>query len=595
MGYATSPVWVGDGNQPPPLGFYYPKVPGYRGVANLKLGKLHVRRFFASFLLVGLVASLIPGAANALDYKSKPAATWIPNGQVWAMAVTPSRIYLGGDFTSLTNPATGGRVSRQHVVAIDRSTGNPSSTWAPAVVDAGTPGADTPTVAALNVGSDGTVYIGGDLESIGGKARNFVGAVDQDGTVLNSWRPAIDNRVWDFARSGKSLYMVGQFTEVDGQSRAGAARVSTTDAALLSWNPDLTGRAQAVAISGNKVYLGGTLTAVGGRPQEYLASVDAATGADTGWAPPSQCAAAATTCRVRDLAVDSRRVYAGIGGEPGGRAAAWSTSSNSPTPIWKDEADGDVQAVAVYDGVVYFGGHFSKSFADADGTSFARNQFAAVNPANGDVLPYTLPTNGPAIPGVWSLQADATGLRVGGTVQLSNAPYKNFLTFAAPGKLVPGPGSPTRVRVKMKGCKKCKVRLTQKRGTNKLWNSGWKQANRGKATFFVPTKRTVGLTATVDAPWERKFRRTTEVVMRYKGKPVGSKVSARAAKRGKRASSCYAGTTSKSITFRVMVKKVTVGRKVYPRAWAKKTKSYRAPTRRAPRGVLTIKRPTRCD
>jgi len=158
-----------------------------------------------------------------------------------------------------------------------------------------------------------------------------------------------------------------------------------------------------------------------------------------------------------------------------------------------------------------------------------------------------------------------------------------------------GPPPTTLVRVKTKGCKRCLVRLTQKRGAAPLWDSGWRKAKRGKTAFSVPRSNTVGLTATIRAPWQKKkSKKVTEVVMRYKGKSVGSKVGAKAAAKAKKASSCWAGTSASSKKFKVMVRHV-VGKKRAARAWVKKTQSFRKPMKKARQGVLAVKKPTVCS
>lgn len=579
------------------------------------MGKSLVRRLFTSAVLLAVVLGLVPAAAIATDYQSGATPTWIPNGQVWAMAVTPSRIYLGGDFTSLKNPATGSTVTRQHLAAIDRSTGNPTS-WAPDVV--GNPAEvdvngnrTNPVVGALNVASDGSVFVGGDFNKVEGKTRNFIASVDKDGVVLDTFQPVVNGRVWDFARAGTNLYVVGQFGQVNTVTRHGAALLSTVDGSLITaWNADLGtdlsvtgGKAQAVAISGDTVFLGGTFEKIHGRTQRFLGSVNATTGADTTWAPLSQCENPDSICRVRDLAVDSTRLYAAIGGEPGGRAAAWNLGVLTPAPLWKSDTDGEVQAVTVYDGIVYFGGHFDLKVSEMDLTvdppvikkTTARRQFFAADPATGAVLPFKLPLASPSIPGLRAIHADSQGIRIAGETQITGKPYKNFITFAALGKTVPGPVEVTKVTVKTKGCKTCKVRLTENRGGGAAWSSGWEKGKKGTTHFTVPTSRTHGLTVQVEAPWEKKQKKTAEVVMRYKGQGVGDKVSAKEAQKAKKATSCYAGTTASDLTFTAKVKKSKTGSKVAARAWVIKTQKFDKPIRKAPKGVLTTKKPTKCS
>lgn len=55
-----------------------------------------------------------------------------------------------------------------------------------------------------------------------------------------------------------------------------------------------------------------------------------------------------------DLSDDGTRLY-GAGGNSSNTMAAWSTGTG--TRVWRVSADGDIQAVDYFDGVVYFGFH----------------------------------------------------------------------------------------------------------------------------------------------------------------------------------------------------------------------------------------------
>ncbi|MFZ2502103.1 MAG: hypothetical protein WAW88_05490, partial [Nocardioides sp.] len=77
-------------------------------------------------------------------------------------------------------------------------------------------------------------------------------------------------------------------------------------------------------------------------------------------------------------------------------------------------------------------------------------------------------------------------------------------------------------------------------------------------------------------------------------KKVGQKVSAKVAAAMKKATSCYAGTSARSLKFTVQVKKVKAGAKVGSRAWTIKTQSFRKPIRKARSGMLSVKSVTTC-
>ena len=572
-----------------------------------------MRRLLCFSAMLGLLVSLLPSAALAVTYSSTAAPTWIPNGQVWAMAVTSTRVYLGGDFTKLTNPVTGESVARVNLAAIDRATGNPSSWRADVVANPQSGGLSggfrtNPGVGALMV-SGSTIYVGGDFTSIDGVDRNFAAAVSTSGSVL-PFNPNPNKRVWDFALDGGSLFVGGNFTKINGTTAlTGVAKVDPISGTVVpAFDARVSGGSvQTMVVDGSDLYVGGTFTGLSGAGnRNFLGAVNTTSGDATGFAPAQQCEDdpdPTVVCRVRDLATDGTRLFAAIGGEPGGRAAAWIIGAGND-PDWKHRADGEVQAVDYHDGVVYFGGHFSVRITElvlvlgsppAAGTRHARNQFYAADAITGSVLPYQLPTIDPATPGIRVIRADGAAVRVGGITQILNKPYRNFLTFAAAGVTIPGPvATVSRIVVKTKGCRVCKVRLYEDRGSDTPWKSKWKKGKRGKTVFKVPTTKTVGLTVQVRAPWERRMTKTTEVVMRYKGKSPGQKVSARKAARSKKATSCWAGTVADSAKLVVATKRVVIGGKVATRAWAKKTKNFLKPMRKARQGVLMVRKVTSC-
>ena len=570
-------------------------------------GKISVRRFFVVFALLGLMIGLLPASANAQSYSATASATWIPNAQVRAMVVTSTRIYIGGDFTSLTNPGTGAKVTRNHIAALDRATGNPVAGWNPSVPDGGATGGDSPAVGALMVNGS-TLYVGGDFKSIDGQARNYAAALDTNGN-LTSWNPHLNDRVWDFAMNGSNVVMVGLFGRVNvnslgggtlGVQRRSAALVNATNGQVVtSFDAQVEAgkTVQTVLVDGNTTYLGGTFTTIAGGADSEVPRIRRfhhrrGHGLESRFAVPNH------SDRLSGAGSRDRRHEAlcGHGRRESGRPWAGLPAGfdrHEEAPLWTDIADGDVQAVAYYDGTVYFGGHFDKKFG-IQGHRQDRKQFAAVDPANGEVRGFKLPFASPSKPGIWDIAATASGIWVAGGTHLSSPNYKNFLAFSGAGQTVPGPVVNTHVDVKTKGCKTCKVRLVENRGSGAAYSSGWKKAKNGKVAFNFPTIRTKGLTVQIDAPWQ-KGKKTAEAVMRYKGQGVGDKVSKKEAEKAKKATSCYAGTGSSSIDFTLKVKKAKSGGKVGTRAWAKKTQRYGDPMRKAKHGVLATKSPTKCS
>ena len=80
-------------------------------------------------VLVALLVTIASGSARrhpaSAAYQQRARNAWVPNGTVYAMAKAGSTVYLGGDFTWLTNPATGATVARARLAAVDATTGAP--------------------------------------------------------------------------------------------------------------------------------------------------------------------------------------------------------------------------------------------------------------------------------------------------------------------------------------------------------------------------------------------------------------------------------------------------------------------------------------
>ena len=103
------------------------------------------------------------------------ATAWNPNanGTVYALAVSGSTVYAGGDFTSI------GGQARNRIAALDATTG---------LATAWNPNANSYRVDALAV-SGSTVYAGGYFTSIGGQARNRIAALDAATGLATAWNP----------------------------------------------------------------------------------------------------------------------------------------------------------------------------------------------------------------------------------------------------------------------------------------------------------------------------------------------------------------------------------------------------------------------
>jgi hypothetical protein len=373
-----------------------------------------MRTFFGRLLTVVVVATTTwavagVGSPAAAAYGTTAAASWVPNGTVFAMAQSGGRIYLGGSFTSLTDPTTGTTVARARLAAVDASTGALVTDW--------NPGADG-TVRALAVGDSGTIYAGGSFTTAAGVAASRLAAITPTGAPVPGWAATANSTVRDILVDPTGIYVGGQFGAINGTKRGRLARLApATGAVDTTFNAQVAGGiVQAIAKAGDSLVIGGTFSTLSGAPRPFSGSVALSTGAVTAWAPAAQC----DTCPVLDIATDGTRVYEAVGGS-GGRVVALSLSSGNR--VWGRSGDGNVQAVAVHNGVVYAGGHFSTFLQQP------QRQLVQLSATTGTVLSYTIPFTGSDAIGIWVILVDATALRIGGGFRLANNPAARYASF----------------------------------------------------------------------------------------------------------------------------------------------------------------------
>ncbi|GIF23009.1 hypothetical protein BJ973_000633 [Actinoplanes tereljensis] len=256
-----------------------------------------------------------------------------------------------------------------------------------------TVGFDGLVYASTNVG--GTIYLGGSFTHavVDGKSvpRKRLAAVDSRTGKLLPWAPLADGTVMALAASGSSVYATGKFSTVGGQPRAGLAGIDLRSGAVGPLRHAVGGIGQALAAAGGRLYLGGRIRSVDGRSVRNLAAFRLSDGAldsgfrggvdglvrtlstagtrlyvggsikghlsarrltdgqvDPGFRP-------ATPYSVMALTTNGDRVYAALAG-PGGRVVAYRPDGSM---VWSSVTDGDVQAIAYLNGVVYGGGHFT--------------------------------------------------------------------------------------------------------------------------------------------------------------------------------------------------------------------------------------------
>ncbi len=364
-------------------------------------GKRTLRRAIASAAVL-VVAAFAAPAAEAAVVHSAPVPTYQTNGRVNVIVIQGGVIYLGGQFTAV-RPAgsSSGSVTRNHAAALSLATGQVLP-WNPDV---------NGTVQSLAVGN-GRVYLGGSFSNVGGTSRTRLAAVDPSiGAVVPGFNPRPSGSVNSLALAGNTLYAGGNFSTVSGIPRANLAAVDATSGALITtWTPSADDVVKAVdmAADGSRVYVAGNFTTVNGTSRRHVAALDTASGA------PISSFSHGPSYAVVDMAVDANGVFlAGAGG--GGNFAELNLTTGAT--VWQGGTNGNAQAIATLDGVVYVGGHFDNYCGMRSGqhtctTPITRHKLLAVDETTGSLLSWNPSANSTL--GVFALTGSGTVLAAGG-------------------------------------------------------------------------------------------------------------------------------------------------------------------------------------
>lgn len=368
---------------------------------------------------------LVPGTASAVA-SSAPDSTWQTNGRVLAIVQIGNRVYLGGTFTQVMGH-NGQVLTRNRLAAFDATTGVAISTWDPNASGAVYSFAASPTGNVL--------YVGGAFTKVHKIARNKAVALDPITGAVLPWNPSPDLGVWGIATLGNKVFLGGDFSIVGGQPRTRLAAVDATSGVVdPSWTPSSDGVVRAIfpTPDGTKIMVGGeghVTGSTGGASQNRIAALDPLTGASLPWASHPGY-------DIRAFVASSTTLYAaGEGG--GGHAPAYDI--NTGALKWTGFTDGDLQGIALLNGVLYVGGHFTKF------GGVARHHMAALDPVTGALRSDWQGTANSSL-GVFSMLGFGSHLYIGGDFTLvSGVSQQHFAQFTDPGDTTAPtiPGTPT--------------------------------------------------------------------------------------------------------------------------------------------------------
>jgi len=251
-------------------------------------GKVYAGGYFTS-VNAGATSRNYLAAFNEADGSNTGTAdaVWDPdvNGSVHALAIFGGKVYAGGGFGTVN----AGTVARERLAAFETADG-----MATGVVDpAWNPRPNNAVYVLAISGSKVYVGGAFDRVQVTRNrlaALNLADGVDT-GAPDAAWNPDVNNHVHALAVSGGKVYAAGDFTTVNGGATArnhlaafNEADGVDTGTADAAWDPDIDNMVLSLAVSGGKVYIGGSFTTVNGgaTARSSLAAFNPADGIDTG-------------------------------------------------------------------------------------------------------------------------------------------------------------------------------------------------------------------------------------------------------------------------------------------------------------------------
>lgn len=297
--------------------------------------------------------------ATPLTVSSDALPTAQINGVVWQQVIVNNVVYVAGRFTTARpagaapNSAT---VTRNNILAYNLSTGALLNSFAPNLNGQALTISAAPNGSRIYVGGDFTSVNGT-------SRLRAVALDPATGSVISTFNPRMGGSVRAIAATNDTVYLGGNFTSVGSVSRARLAAVRASDGGLLQWNPNANNRVNALVVSpdSTQVVVGGAFTTLNGsgRPGYGLGRVNAITGVSMSLGVNDVVRNAGNDSAILSLSSDGTSFY-GTGyifGTGGNLEGAFTGNWSNGNLKWVEDCHGDTYGIWASSTAVYTAGH----------------------------------------------------------------------------------------------------------------------------------------------------------------------------------------------------------------------------------------------
>jgi PKD repeat protein len=292
--------------------------------------------------------------------------TWQINGVVYSQAIVGTTVYVTGSFTRARPPGVApggaGEVVANNIFAYNITTGNRVTSFNHSLNAQGLVIKASPDGSRIYVGGDFTSVDGvarGHLAAFSTATGALVGPPGYT-------PPNVGAQVRGLGITASTVYVGGNFLSANGVARTRLAAFATSNGAMLPWAPSAdAGYVWTMTMSpdGTKVIPGGSFQSISGQPALGMGAIDAGTGVPLQWAATNKIHAAGPDAAITTLKSDGQRVYGGayafVLGDP--RANFEGTFGLDPDTgdiEWVNDCLGDTYDVAPAGDVLYAVHHY---------------------------------------------------------------------------------------------------------------------------------------------------------------------------------------------------------------------------------------------
>lgn len=300
-----------------------------------------------------------PAPADPVIVTADALPTWQINGVVWSQAIVGNTVYVAGSFTRARPPGVAaggaGEVVADNLFAYDVTTGNRVATFNHSLNAQALVIKASPDGSRVYVGGDFTTVNG----VARGHVAAFSTSTH---ALVTTWAPNVGGQVRGFGITPTTVYVGGNFPSANGVTRTRLAAFSTSNGAMTSWAPTADGGyvwTMTMSPDLTKVIPGGSFTTLSGVPAYGMGAINAATGAILPWQATSTIRDAGSNAAITALKHDGTQII-GSGYSFGGGGEFEGTFGLNPADgsiNYVNDCLGDTYDVAAAGEVLYAVSH----------------------------------------------------------------------------------------------------------------------------------------------------------------------------------------------------------------------------------------------